>query len=194
MNAHPVRLVPHYVANQAALLPKMRVLYTVERSGRVHPTVPWEVVDVDRRMVQAGMIPLALSSEAMKRGAVRLDYPAIQVNHANLGAFFQDWVYEGRTLGDIFRPGFYLGMGVMLIGLCLTWPQDLKAQEVLEHGRRVRGPEMPTRYEFNKKRKHQYGIGWKVGNPMNLIERFYYKPPLNDMLMIPEETWRSICC
>jgi len=74
--------VPHYVANQAALLPKMRVLYTVDRSGREHPTVPWEVVDVDRRMVRAGMIPLALSGEAVKRGAVKRSYPAIQVNHS----------------------------------------------------------------------------------------------------------------
>lgn len=41
--------MPHYVANKAALLPKRRVLYTVERNGRVHPTVPWEVVDMDRR-------------------------------------------------------------------------------------------------------------------------------------------------
>ena len=34
--------------------------------------------------------------------------------------------------------------------------------------------EMPTRYEFNKKRKHSYGIGWKLANPKNWIERFYY--------------------
>lgn len=179
--------VPHYVANQAKLLPKMRVLYTVDRSGREHPTVPAEVVDLDRRTVRAGMVPLGLSDAALKRGAVKLIYPSIQVNHENLERFFAEWVYQGRTLGDIFRPGFYLGFGVMLIGLCFAWPQDIKAQEVLEHGRRVRGPEMPTRYEFNKKRGHQYGIGWKLGNPMNLIERFYYKPPLNDMLLIPEQ-------
>ena len=43
--------VPHYVVNKAALLPKMRVLDTVERSGKQHPTVPWEVVDVDRRQM-----------------------------------------------------------------------------------------------------------------------------------------------
>ena len=60
----------------------MRVLYTLERSGREHPTVPWEVVDVDRRMVRAGMIPLALSGEAK-----------------NLSRFSREWVYEGRTLG-----------------------------------------------------------------------------------------------
>ncbi|MEZ5352978.1 MAG: hypothetical protein R2762_10115 [Bryobacteraceae bacterium] len=154
MNAHPVRLVPHYVANQAALLPKMRVAVHGGPGGRVHPTVPWEVVDMDRRTVRrdgAGMVPLALSSEAMKRGAVRLDYPAIQVNHANLGAFFQDWVYEGRTLSDIFRPGFYLGMGVMLIEVVPDVAWDMKAQEVLEAwkrecaGRRCRRATSSTR-------------------------------------------------
>ena len=47
--------VPHYIVNEAKLFPKMRLLYTVERSGRVHPTVPWEVVDLDRREVRAGV-------------------------------------------------------------------------------------------------------------------------------------------
>lgn len=118
---------------------------------------------------------------------MRLDYPSIRVNHENLDRFLKEWVYGGRTLGDIFRPGLYLGMGVMLIGLCFAWPQDMKAQEVLERGRRVRGPEMVTRYGFNRKRGHNYGIGWKLDNPKNWIERVYYKPPYSEMLLIPEE-------
>jgi type IV secretory pathway TraG/TraD family ATPase VirD4 len=75
----------------------------------------------------------------------------------------------------------------MVAGLCLAWPQDRKARDILENGRRVRGAELVTRDEFNRKRKYGIGMGFLTLEPRNLRERVWIKYSHGPMIFIPEE-------
>ena len=185
LNALQRFYLPQYVANVVRPGDKIPVLFFVDRQGNATAAVrPEDVVPTRAaRPLSVPLSPAPGSRSAKAAAGVRYE----QVARGRAEAFVRSAIYEGRTLSDIFKPGIYLGLGVMLFGLVLATPQDRKRQAVLANGRRVRGPESPDRYEFNKKRGRNYGIGWKLDNPMNLIERFYYRPPLNDVLMIPEQ-------
>lgn len=155
----------HYVVSSAGLFQKYLVLHTVDRRGRWHPTVPAEVVAVQMAPYPHGVIPFRLSAAAVEHGAVRLVNPVIPVDKGRFAAFLRDWVYDGRTLTDLAKPGMWWGLGVMVVGLCFAWPQDRKARDILENGRRVRGAELVTRDEFNRKRKYGIGMGFLTLEP-----------------------------
>ena len=177
----------HYVVSSAGLFQKYLVLHTVDRQGRWHPTVPAEVSPIRMASYPQGAIPFRLSDAALQRGAVRLANPLIPVDKARFAAFLRDWVYEGQTLTDLAKPGIWWGLGVMVAGLCLAWPQDRKARDILENGRRVRGAELVTRDEFNRKRKYGIGMGFLTLEPRNLRERVWIKYSHGPMIFIPEE-------
>ncbi|MGA3242516.1 MAG: type IV secretion system DNA-binding domain-containing protein [Bryobacteraceae bacterium] len=177
----------HYVVSSAGLFQKYLVLHTVDRQGRWHPTVPAEVAPIRMASYPQGAIPFRLSDAALQRGAVRLANPLIPVDKARFAAFLRDWVYEGQTLTDLAKPGIWWGLGVMVAGLCLAWPQDRKARDILENGRRVRGAELVTRDEFNRKRKYGIGMGFLTLEPRNLRERVWIKYSHGPMIFIPEE-------
>jgi type IV secretory pathway TraG/TraD family ATPase VirD4 len=177
----------HYVVSSAGLFQKYLVLHTVDRQGRWHPTVPAEVSPIRMASYPHGAIPFRLSDAALQRGAVRLANPLIPVDKARFAAFLRDWVYEGQTLTELAKPGIWWGLGVMVAGLCLAWPQDRKARDILENGRRVRGAELVTRDEFNRKRKYGIGMGFLTLEPRNLRERVWIKYSHGPMIFIPEE-------
>jgi len=177
----------HYVVSSAGLFQKYLVLHTVDRRGRWHPTVPAEVVPVQMASYPHGVIPFRLSAAAVEHGAVRLANPVIPVDKARFAAFLRDWVYDGRTLTELAKPGMWWGLGVMVVGLCFAWPQDRKARDILENGRRVRGAELVTRHEFNRKRKHQVGTGFVTLEPCSVRERIIVKSRFRKMLFIPPE-------
>lgn len=69
--------VPHYVANQAALLPKMRVLYTVDRSGREQP--------LSFRSQHSRLVPIRVWFRWMARQRLILHNPANELELPRLG-------------------------------------------------------------------------------------------------------------
>jgi hypothetical protein len=176
----------HYVVSSAGWFNKYLVLHTVDRRGKWHPTIPAEVVPVQMATYTHGVIPFRLSDAALKTGAVKLANPLIAVDKARFAAFLRDWVYDGRTLTELGRPGMLWGFGIMIAGLCFAWPQDRKAREILEHGRRVRGAELVTRDEFNRRRKYRTGVGFLTQEPRSLRERVWIKYHHGPMVLIPE--------
>ena len=88
----------HYVVANTGLFQKYLVLHTVDRKGKLHPTVPAEVVALNLDHPVRGVIPFRLSEAALKTGAVRLVNPVIPVDKARFVGFLRDWVYNGETL------------------------------------------------------------------------------------------------
>jgi type IV secretory pathway TraG/TraD family ATPase VirD4 len=176
----------HYVVSSAGWFNKYVVLHTLDRRGRWHPTIPAEVVPVKIASYPHGVIPFRLSDAAVQTGAVRLANPLISVDKARFQAFLRDWVYDGRTLRELAMPGVWRGLGVMLVAFCFAWPKDKKAQEILEHGRRVRGAELINRDQFNRRRKYRSGIGFLNEEPPCLHERLWIKYHYGPMVLIPE--------
>ncbi len=101
--------------------------------------------------------------------------------------FLRNWVYNGETQGQLLKPGMEWGFAVMIFGLCIAPGQPTgKRGAFSEDGRRVRGAELVTRDEFNRKRKYNLGIGFKTLEKPSLREKLWIKYPYGPMIVIPE--------
>jgi len=61
-----------------------------------------------------------------------------------------EWIYEGQTPDDLIRPAWVGALGIFVLGLVMAIPRDRARVRMLEHGRRLKGPQMVTVKEFNQ--------------------------------------------
>src|SRR5260370_38834764 len=61
-----------------------------------------------------------------------------------------EWIYEGQSPDDLIRPAWFGALGIFVLGLVLAIPRDRARVRMLEHGRRLKGPQMVTVKEFNQ--------------------------------------------
>jgi type IV secretory pathway TraG/TraD family ATPase VirD4 len=163
------------------------VLYTVDRRGKSHPAIPAEVEPVQVVRAPRGTIPFRLSEGAKKAGAVRLVNPVVAVDRERFKAFLRDWIYHGRTLTDLAKLGLAGGLAVMVIGMIVAWPLDRQTKDILENGRRVRGAELVTRGEFNRRRRYRTGIGFRTLDKRSWRERISIHYHAGPMILIPPD-------
>src|SRR5258708_3526969 len=137
-----------------------------------------EVVPV---VTDSGEKAFALTSEAVKQGALRLEWQRGLYDNAKLHAFLGYWIYHDQTLFVLARPAFWTMPIVFLVGLWpATW-MDGKRVRVLGYGRKLRGPDLITVTQFNWRHRRSKGIGF--GNEdRTALERMF---GLNKKLHIP---------
>ena len=59
----------------------------------------------------SGENTFALTEEAVKVGALRLELQQGQYDNAKLHEFLGHWIYRDQTLTDLLRPGLWGGLG-----------------------------------------------------------------------------------
>ncbi len=123
----------------------------------------------------------ALTSDAVKQGALRLEWQRGFYDNAKLHAFLVGWIYHDQTLFDLARPALWTMPFVFLVGL---WPAtwiERKRIRLLRYGRKLRGPDLITAAQFNWRHHRSRGIGF--GNEdRTALERML---GLNKKLHIP---------
>jgi type IV secretory pathway TraG/TraD family ATPase VirD4 len=122
-----------------------------------------------------------LTSEAVKQGALRLEWHRALYENAKLHAFLGDWIYHDQTLFDLARPALWAVPLVFLVGL---WPAtwfERKRIRVLRYGRKLRGPDLITVAQFNWRHRRPRGIGFE-NEDRTALERIF---GLNKKLHIP---------
>lgn len=131
---------------------KSPVLYRIDGKGR-RPAVNADLSDPD-----------------VWQNKAKLEWRRDRYDNKKLHAWLQAAIYEGRspweTLGDVWWVGL-LGCG---LGLVLAVPKDRERARRRKYGRRLRGPELVTPEEFNR-RNNSDGVfiigesprGWWVG-------------------------------
>ena len=75
--------------------------------------------DVVPAVAEGGENTFALTKEAVKRGALRLEFHQAYYNNAQMHAYLANWIYQDQTLFDLTRPALRGGLVVFLVGL---WP------------------------------------------------------------------------
>ena len=75
--------------------------------------------DVVPAVTESGENTFALTMEAVKRGALRLEFHQAYYNNAQMHAYLANWIYQDQTLIDLTRPALLGGLLVFLVGL---WP------------------------------------------------------------------------
>ena len=75
--------------------------------------------DVVPTVTESGENTFALTKEAVKQGALRLQLHRAYYNNAQMHAYLANWIYQDQTLIDLARPALWGGLVVFLVGL---WP------------------------------------------------------------------------
>jgi hypothetical protein len=132
-----------------------RLLQVVDRKGS-----RLALDDEVRQMATAaGESTFELTEAALALGDRRLLWQAGSYDHAKLHAFLGHWIYRDQTLTDLLIPAVWGGVGVFIAGLLMAIPRDLARTRERRHGRRLRGPELVTPAQFNRRTRAD-GIGF----------------------------------
>jgi type IV secretory pathway TraG/TraD family ATPase VirD4 len=94
--------------------------------------------------------PFALTPKARQAGAVALKVDTVHYPSAQMNQMLSQWIYEGQTPDDLIRPAWFGGLGAFVLGLVMAIPRDRARARMMEHGRRLKGPQMVTVKEFNQ--------------------------------------------
>jgi hypothetical protein len=103
----------------------------------------------------------ALTDEAVKAGDKRLMFQQVQYDNAKLHEFLGHWIYRDETFMDFLLPALWGGLAVLCVGLLAAIPKDDVRSHEQKHGRRLRGPELVTARQFNR-RNHSDGISFEL--------------------------------
>ena len=133
---------------------------------------------------------LALTESAVKHGAVRIEWHELRRDNDYLYGKIRHWVFQDQSWWDLLRPACYRGMWILLLGLCVGIPRDMRATMIRRRGRLVRGPLVVTRDQFNRRRNNRGrtdGIGFTTEEPKSMGERLFARYPHGPMVRIPRE-------
>jgi len=100
---------------------------------------------------QGKQIPLALSSDAQRRGLDVL-YRGTEQKYIDgrLHTYLRNAVYAGDQLRDIYEWPLIFGLVSLLVQLPFSIRKDIRRRKELKYGRRLKGPVLLTPKEFNK--------------------------------------------
>jgi type IV secretory pathway TraG/TraD family ATPase VirD4 len=127
--------------------------------------------DVEPVTTAAGESTFALTDEAVKTGAVKLEWQRERYDNAKLHALLAHWIYNDQTLTDLARPALWGGLGVFVVGLIVAIPKDAARRRERKEGRRLKKPELVTVAEFNRQNRSD-GIGF-VQQERTLKQRLF---------------------
>ena len=115
----------------------------------------WSRLAIDEEVVPISSptneTTLALSELARKAGSGRLVWRDLVVNHARLHAQLQVCIYANQTLTDLARPSLITVFVVFIAGLLIGIPKDVQWSRSRRHGRRLKGPELVSIRQFNRR-------------------------------------------
>ncbi len=103
----------------------------------------------------------ALTDEAMKAGDKRLVFQQVQYDNAKLHEFLGHWIYRDQTFMDFLAPALWGSLGVFCLGLLVAIPKDAVRARERKQGRRLRGPELVTARQFNRRNRSD-GISFEL--------------------------------
>jgi Type IV secretion-system coupling protein DNA-binding domain len=103
----------------------------------------------------------ALTDEAVKAGDKRLVFQQVQYDNAKLHEFLGHWIYRDQTFMDFLLPALWGGLGVFCVGLLAAIPKDAARSREQKQGRRLRGPELVTARQFNRRNRSD-GISFEL--------------------------------
>lgn len=120
----------------------------------------------------SGEATFALTDEAVRMGDRQLIFQQGQYNSAKLHEFLGHWIYRDQTFTDFLRPGLWGGLGVFFVGLLVAIPKDAARARARKEGRRLKGPELVTVRQFNRRNRSD-GVGFE--QKQTLLQRVFGK-------------------
>src|SRR5262245_22999767 len=126
---------------------RYRLLLMENRRGS-RLAIDEEVVPIS---TPAGETNFALSDLARQAGSGRLAWRDLVVNHAKPTVQLTVYTEADQTLTDLARPSLITAVVVWIAGLLIAIPKDVKWSRSRRHGRRLKGPELVSVRQFNRR-------------------------------------------
>jgi hypothetical protein len=101
----------------------------------------------------------ALTEEALKHGALRLEFHRAYYNNAEMHTYLGKLIYLNQTLVDLVRPALWGGLVLFFTGLLPATYLDHKRSVAMRNGKRPRGLELLPVAQLNRER-HSRGMGF----------------------------------
>src|SRR5260370_29617031 len=128
--------------------------------------------EVEPFVTEKGENTFALTEAAMKTGDLKIEWQRARYNNAKLYEFLGHWIYQDQTLTDLAKPALWGGLGVLLVSIVVAIPKDAARKRIRKHGRRLKGPELVTPPEFNRRNRSD-GIGFF--EQQNFTQKIFYR-------------------
>jgi hypothetical protein len=93
----------------------------------------------------------ALTAKARQAGAVALKVDTVHYTNAQMNRMLAELIYAGQSPGDLIWPAWAGALGIFVLGLVLPIPRNRRRRQIEEEGCRLKGPEMVTVKEFNRR-------------------------------------------
>jgi hypothetical protein len=149
--------------------------------------------DVVPAVTDSGENTFALTKEALKHGAMRLEFHRGYCNNSEMHAYLRNWIYQNQTLMDLARPALWAGLVLFLAGLLPATYLDRKRSMALRYGKKTSGPNLKDAAKHNFSHRFR-GFGLLVGKRTTLDRMFGLReklpaPPreVNPKVLVPAE-------
>ena len=114
--------------------------------------------DVVPAVAERGEKTFALTDQAMKHGAIRLEFHRSYYNNSEMHAYLGNWIYQNQSSMDLVRPALWVGLVLFFAGLLPATYLDRKRSIRLCYGRRPSDPDLMNLAKPNRRRRFQ-GFG-----------------------------------
>jgi hypothetical protein len=111
--------------------------------------------DVVPAVAESGENTFALTEEASKHGALRLEFHRIYCNNSEMHAYLANWIYQNQTSMDLVRPALWVGLVLFFAGLLPATYLDRRRFIALRYGRRPSGPDLMNLAKPDPKQRFQ---------------------------------------
>jgi hypothetical protein len=135
--------------------------------------------DVIPTVTESGKNTFALTEEALKHGALRLESHRGHYNNAEMHAYLGKLIYQNQTLMDLVRPALWSGLVLFFAGLLPATYLDHKRSSALRYGK-LTGPDLMNVAQFN--RSHRFRRIGLVNEHRTMLDRML---GLNNKLHAP---------
>ena len=125
-----------------------RLLTYVDRKGSHYIAIGDEI---ERVKMADGQPGYRLTEAGIRAGAVRMEWQDSMFPNAWMRAKLKHAVYKDGTVWDYIEGPAYGALGILAVLLFFALPRDRKRALEFKHGRRLRGPELVTTAEFNRR-------------------------------------------
>jgi hypothetical protein len=95
--------------------------------------------DVVPVVAESGENTFALTDQAMKHGAIRLEFHRSYCNNSEIHAYLGNWIYQNQDFMDLARPALWAGLVLFFAGLLPATYLDRKRFIALRYGKRPSG-------------------------------------------------------
>ncbi len=142
--------LPAYVGSQLAGVVRdngsYTLLYVVTRKGS-RVALDSDVVPA---MSDNGETTLALTEEAVKHGALRLELHRAYYNNAEMHAYLRKLIFQNQTFMNLVRPALWAGLLLFFAGVLPATYLDRKRYVAVRNGKRPRDPESMPPAQLNR--------------------------------------------